>query len=210
MSSYTLTCDCGATHAVATHQAGQSLQCRCGATLAVPSLLQLKRLPVSDATEESATPAASHAAVSRRWLVRIVGGIALMVTIPIFVFAILSYPHAYEVLGKRKAFNFNGAQVLQDSTPIPVMEQWILVLGDDDIDAMPPMTAYYYFDALRDGPSMSFNFRENYQTFIDWYYIRVGACGLLVILSAGVFVVSWLLPQRDLGVRVRSGSEWRK
>jgi hypothetical protein len=45
---YRLACSCGATHLVATSQAGQQLTCSCGKPLPIPTLRELRELPVAE------------------------------------------------------------------------------------------------------------------------------------------------------------------
>jgi len=50
MSNHLLTCTCGASRPVSTSQAGESIACACGATLAVPTLRELRALPLAQGT----------------------------------------------------------------------------------------------------------------------------------------------------------------
>jgi hypothetical protein len=46
MAKYLVTCECGRQLAVEAGQAGETLRCDCGATIAVPTLRQLRELPI--------------------------------------------------------------------------------------------------------------------------------------------------------------------
>ena len=63
MTTYLLSCDCGATAEVGPGQAGGQAACpRCGARLSVPRLGELARLPVATARPPAARPwTAAHA-----------------------------------------------------------------------------------------------------------------------------------------------------
>lgn len=215
MSSHLLQCTCGAEIVVETRAAGQQVSCACGKTLVVPTLLALKKLPLaSESVSTTSTKSTSSTATkpnknSARLVLRFLGFVAMLITFPLFFMVWSNYPLPYEVLAKQRAFRFGDTWIVQDSTPISEMEQWILVLSLEDIEAMPLVTAYFYLDALKDGPALSFNFRENYQRLLDWYYIRVVMWGILAALSLGAFVTSWLLPNREISVGQRSGNEWR-
>jgi hypothetical protein len=57
---YLIECECGAQHAVTTHQAGAELPCGCGKTVAVPRLRELQKLPLESAVPTAVVP-------SSRW-----------------------------------------------------------------------------------------------------------------------------------------------
>ena len=57
MPQYLLTCDCGETLKVEQRQAGSAMECSCGRNLAVPTLGQLRDLPVATSLDaEVGTP----------------------------------------------------------------------------------------------------------------------------------------------------------
>ena len=58
MSKHVLTCDCGQMLAVVTAQAGETVACGCGKTIAVPTLRQLREMPLAEEVSGSTGAAA--------------------------------------------------------------------------------------------------------------------------------------------------------
>ncbi len=54
MTQYKLTCSCGKSHPVVPSDAGRTIDCSCGETVHIPSMLQIKKLPIWEESEELA------------------------------------------------------------------------------------------------------------------------------------------------------------
>ncbi len=56
--SFRLTCKCGRAYPVETRQAGGTISCECGETIQIPTMMKIKKLPVWEDGDESASSAA--------------------------------------------------------------------------------------------------------------------------------------------------------
>jgi hypothetical protein len=96
-----LPCSCGLSIPVEPHQAGRSIECLCGQQLQVPSLsgiLNLELIPEQDIPKkEKINPPKSPVSRSIRTkqVVTVIGAIATVITILLFIFGALVYPRPY-------------------------------------------------------------------------------------------------------------------
>ncbi len=202
---YVLPCSCGLSVYVEPSQAGQQVACSCGTTQKVPTLMQLRSLPLA---EEPAPQKKIETGNMRRaffWL-------GIFVFVPSLLFLLwavfLSKPLPRDVWYKRVEFTFGQNKLFQDSTPIPERELLVLWIRDEEIDRMVPMELYFYFLNFQTGPNFSFNFQENYQALKDAWHIRMVAGGVLTLLGLLGLVSSCFMPKRDVVVTGWSGTEW--
>ena len=214
-TKYLLPCSCGKSVPVETSQAGQEVVCECGLTLTVPSMLKIKKLQQADEIPKKGTKGSTAAATETKssrmvnWNIFSVGLILTLFTGWICWSIIAnSYPRPEDVLYKRVMYTFGSKVLYNDTTPIPIEESSFFSISGEQIDRFYPMEALEYWDLVKDGPAMSMNFRENYQSLIDSYYIRCGASIIVVALSFGMVIASFFLGKRKV-IADRSGSVWK-
>lgn len=116
-------------------------------------------------------------------------------------------PKPQDVLQKRIFYHFGGKASYQDSTPLSPEDRIILTIPDEMIENFNPIDAQRFWHYVKDGPTMSFNFNENYQTVKDYYILRCIGCGILNLLAFGLFVSSFFLGKTQ-SVGVQRGSSW--
>ncbi len=209
---YRLPCQCGQSIPINLSQAGQEIVCpACGTTVPAPSLLGIKQLePLSDGMRAGKVSESLRTAFFLIGCVLFLVGCTLLLNclVPIPKFPTMTYPEAYQVLEKRTEFSYGGKTLPQDSTPISGVEQFTLMITDEDIDLLPPIDLYNYFLWLKEEQNFGGNFYENYQTLIDAFYIRVTAFVVLTLVGVGFFVGGFFMPKRREEVTGWSGSEW--
>ena len=203
---YLLPCKCGLAVKIEAGQAGQTVTCSCGEKLLVPTMLQVKALPVAP---EISRPQSEEAGMLGRTF--FILGIVLLVPALCFALYLFIYPPLpSDVLEKRKEFSFgtNKRMLIQDSTPIAWSEHLILQMTDEHVDHMMPMELFFYFRTLKE-PTFSYNFIDNYEAIKDTYRIRVTATAILFALAMLSLVASFFMPKQQVVVTGWSGSEWQ-
>ena len=203
---YQLPCKCGLSVEIEPGQAGQVVVCSCGEKLLVPTMLQIKALPM--VPEKSPAPREETGILRRTFF--ILGVVLLVPSLYFAVYLYLNVPHPSGVSLKRVQFSFgsNKRALIQDSTPIPWQEHQILWMTDEIIDNMMPMELFFYFQTLKE-PMFSHNFLDNYDAIKDTYRIRVTATMILLVLAVLSIVASFFMPKRQTLVTGWSGNEWR-
>ena len=185
-------------------------------------MMQIKKLPLFGVGESvsttnqsvtSANPnAATAASVKKGGLnasIFVIGLLLSIFAIGYFVYTVMyTYPQPQDVLKKQVVYHFDGKVAMQDSNPIPMSESNFFYITDEYIDYFNPIDAMRYWELVKDGPAMSMNFRENYQTFKDYYYLRCVGTGILVFIALSVLCSSFFLGQTKT-VGTRQGSEWK-
>lgn len=201
---YLLPCSCGQTVDVEPSQAGQTVTCRCGKNLLVPTLMQI--LQLEEAPQRPAVERIETGNMRRAFFL-----IGIFVFLAACVFlcwvVVKTQPKPRDVSFKRVQLTYNGMELFQDSTPIPMYEHEILWIKDTDIEAMPPMMMYFYYTTLKD-PNFSINFHENYQGLKDKYHIRLTAAAVLCLLGLCFLFSSFFMPKRNAVVEGWTGTEW--
>jgi len=215
---YLLPCSCGQDVPIETSQAGGNVLCNCGLSVQVPSLLKIKKLQLASETQSQSLLATTGAAVST--IQTPMGGrvhfgvfwIGLILTIVAGLYCaytvLFSFPKPQDVLKKQRIYHYAGKFATQDSTPIPMDEIEFFIITEEYIDHFSPMQTIMYWNILKDGPAMSMNFRENYETFKDYYYLRCIGTGILVLLTLSVLISSFFLGQTKT-VGTRQGTVWK-
>jgi len=215
---YLLPCSCGKDVPIETAQAGGNVLCDCGLSLKVPTMLQIKKLPLADGNQ-SQSPAATGAspvspakASTKPQINLAMFLIGLVLTIAAVLYCaytvLLTFPKPQDVLKKQVVYHFAGKVAAQDSTPIPMGEQYFFAIDDEIIDLLNPIDLIRYWELVKDGPAMSMNFRENYETFKDYYYLRCAGTGILVLIALSILISSFFLG-RSVAVGTRQGTEWK-
>ena len=184
-------------------------------------MMKIKKLPLfgveesASKTNQTETPVSSDvtAAPTKKGGLNVsVFVIGILLSIPAigyFVYtAMYTYPQPQDVLKKQVVYHFDGKVAMQDSNPIPMSESNFFVITDEYIDYFNPVDAMRYWEMVKDGPAMSMNFRENYQTFKEYYYLRCVGTGILALLAFSVLCSSFFLGQTKT-VGTRQGSEWK-
>ena len=214
---YLLSCSCGRDVPLETSQAGGNVLCDCGLSLKVPSLLQIKKLPIADdgQTQSPVTGAAPTVSAKKGTKAEMnlsIFWIGLVLSIAAALYCAYSvfftFPRPQDVLNKQVVYHFEGKVAVQNSNPIPMPEQYFFVITDEHIDHFYPVDTMRYWDMVKDGPAMSMNFREDYETFKDYYYLRCVGTGILVLLALSLLISSFFLG-RSQTVGTRQGTEWK-
>ena len=211
---YLLPCSCGQDVPVETSQAGGNLLCRCGLSVQVPTLLKIKKLPLAGETPDQSSAAVDAPPVSPTgtrsnrsmfWI-----GLVLTVVAGLYcVYAVLfTFPKPQDVLKKQRVYHFAGKVAVQDSTPLPIEDVNFLTITDEIIDLFNSVHAMGYWQLVKDGPAMSMNFRENYETRQDRYYLHCAGAGILVLLASSLLISSFFLG-RAKTIGTRRGAEWK-
>ena len=205
---YQLPCKCGQSVEIEPGQAGQTVVCICGENLLVPSMLQVKALPVAP---EKSPPPREEAGILRRTF--LILGIALFIPSIALAYQLYTHPPQPRQVSEKRVFFSHGTiqrPLYQDSTPISDAEHTILWMADnlEVIDHMFPMELYFYFRTL-ETPTFSYNYQDNYEAIKDTYRIWVTATIILLVLSILSIVASFFMPKRQTIVTGWSGSEWR-
>ncbi len=213
---YLLSCSCGKTVPIETSQAGGNVLCECGLTLKIPSLLQIKKLPLAGSSEQSASaengrkrtsPANSSSAATGIFLI---GSISTLAAVGLCLYTVLwTYPKPEDVLKKQVYYRFGEKIAVQDSNPLPFSEGTFFVVSDEMIDSFNPIDAMRYWEIVKQGPAMSMNFRENFETLKDYYYLRCAGSGILILIAVGILISSFFLGQNKT-VGTRQGTNWGK
>jgi len=210
---YLLPCSCGKDVPIETSQAGGNALCDCGRNLKVPTLLQIKKLPLVVETQTQSpamvsttkSPTGGRVNLSVFW-------IGLILTIAAGVYCaytiVFTFPKPQDVLRKQRVYHFGGKFAVQDSTPIPMGEVDFFIITDEIIDVLNPIQAMQYWNLVKDGPAMSMNFRENYETLKDYYYLRCAGTGVLVLIALSILISSFFLGQGKT-VGTRQGTVWK-
>jgi len=216
---YLLPCSCGESIPLDVTQAGQTVTCRCGKTQQAPSLLKIKKLqPVDrDLLSASRTVSTFNAQLFFLCLGCIVSipsaiflHLALFWTQPVFgIHPFWTYPTPPNVLAKQKWLTYGDNLVWQDSTPLPSYERRILLTHPEEIDDMLPFRVFDHFRTLKNGPMLSQNFQENYETLKDAHRIRVSVGIIGIVLGLLCLGVSLFAPKKTKTVGVRKGAEWK-
>jgi len=203
---YLLSCTCGQSVEVEPGQAGQTVACVCGEQLIVPSMLQVKALPV--APEKPKPTRAESNALRRTFFV--IGVVLLFPALLLAPYLYVWKPEPRHADFKPKYYSHSGFKrmLYQDSTPIPSAERAILWIKDEHINHMMPMELYFYFQTLEE-PTFSYNFIDNYDAVKDTYRIWVTVNVILFILSLLSITASFLMPRQTVVVTGWSGSEWQ-
>jgi hypothetical protein len=202
---YQLPCKCGQSIHIEPSQAGQMVACVCGENVLVPSMLQVKALPVAP---ETVKPPNAETGTMRKMF--FVLGIALLIPSVLLAFHLHYWiPQPRDVSLKRVEFTHGSYQrmLFQDSTPIPPSEHNILWMTDEHIDHMMPMELFFYFRTL-EHPTFSYNFQNNYEAIKDRHRIWLVVNGMLFFLSLLSIVASFFMPKKKVAVIGWSGSEW--
>ncbi len=210
LQKYLLPCPCGISVEIEASQAGQQITCTaCGAAQQVPSLLQIKKLPMA---EEAVHPAERPEKLETGNMRRAFFWIGLVIFAPSLLFLLwavfVSRPLPRDVWFKRVEFTFGQNKVTQDSTPISGQEHFMLWIRPEDIDLMSPIELYFHFLHFQAGPNFSFNFQENYQALKEAWYLRMATGGVLTFLGLLSLVSSFFMPRRNAVVTGWSGTEW--
>ena len=211
---YLLPCSCGKDVPIETAQAGGNVPCDCGQSLKVPTLLQIKKLPLADEpqTQFATLPVSPTKTVTKAKINRTVFRIGLVLTIAAALYCahtvLFTFPKPQDVLRKQVVFHFAGKVATQDSNPVPTSERYFLAVTDKDIDYFHSIDTRSYWNLVKDGPAMSMNFRENYETFKDYYYLRCVGTGILVLLALSILISSFFLG-RSPTVGTRQGTTWK-
>jgi len=205
---YLLPCECGQSVEVEPSQAGQTVVCVCGEDLLVPSMLQVKALPV--ASEKSKPPRKEINVLRRAFLLL---GIVLLIPSVVLAYRLYTHPPKPRQVSEKRVFFSHGSvqrPLYQDSTPISDAEHTILWMADnlEVIDQMSPMDVYFYFLTL-DKPTFSYNYIDNYEAIKDTHRIWVTANIILFVLSLLSIVASFFMPKRHTVVTGWSGADWR-
>ncbi|MCL2306578.1 MAG: hypothetical protein FWC43_14665 [Planctomycetaceae bacterium] len=215
---YLLPCSCGKEVSIETSQAGGNVLCDCGLSLRIPSLLKIKQLPPEggvqiqspSAPDVPAEPTVKKS-TSRRvnFNVFLIGLYLTFAAVAYCTYTVLfTFPKPQDVLDKQVYYHYAGRFTLQDSTPIPIDERYFFEITDEIIDHLNPVDARSYWNLVKDGPAMSMNFRENYETFKDRYILRCVGTGLLVVLALCILISSFFLG-RTKTVGTRQGTVWK-
>jgi hypothetical protein len=214
---YLLSCSCGKEVPIETAQAGGNVLCDCGLSLKVPTLLQIKKLPLADgrqmqsptADDVSGVPAKTASKTQPNLSMLLIGLILTIAANLYCVYTVLfTFPKPQDVMNKQVVYQFAGKVAAQDSTPIPMPERYFFVISEEDIDFLNPIDAMRYWELVKDGPAMSMNFRENYETFKDYYDLRCAGTGILVLIALSLLISSFFLG-RPPTVGTRQGTEWK-
>ena len=215
---YLLSCTCGKDVPIETAQAGGNVLCDCGLSLKVPTLLQIKKLPFADGNSvqspaltgtSSVSPAKAPAKAQINLAMLLIGLVLTIAAVLYCVYTVLlTFPKPQDVLKKQVIYHFAGKVAAQDATPIPIPEQYFFAINDELIDLLNPVDLIRYWELVKDGPAMSMNFRENYETFKDYYYLRCAGTGILVLLALSILISSFFLG-RSPTVGTRQGTEWK-
>jgi len=215
---YLLPCSCGKDVPIETSQAGGNVLCDCGLSVQVPSLLKIKKLPlVGEAQVQSAAtatkamvstpkaPSGDRVHLSIFWI-----GLVLTIAASAYcAYTILfTFPKPQDVLKKQRVYHFAGKVAVQDSTPIPMDEVEFFRITDEHIDRFSPVQTMMYWNMLKEGPAMSMNFRENYDTFKDYYWLRCVGSGILVLLALSLLISSFFLGKTKT-IGTRQGTVWK-
>lgn len=158
--------------------------------------------------------------LSGRFGILLFGLLAMLIFGFLFVRQFLCYPIPTQVFQKQREFINDGNVVRRDSTPIELSDFYFYV-NDDIIPGtwaevnswliarMTPYTAYTYFEYLSNGPRLSDNFYENYDTLKIQYWLKTGLFGALFLLAFLIPILAWLWPKKKTVVGVMRGSQWR-
>ena len=216
---YLLPCSCGESIPLDLTQAGQTVTCHCGKSQQAPSLLKIKKL--QPLNKDSASTSRTVSTFNSQFFFLCLGCIvsipsaiflylALYWTQPIFgIHPFWTYPSPPNVLAKQKWHTYGNNVVWQDSTPLSAQEQRILSTHPDDNDYMPPFWVFNHFRMLKNGPMLSQNFQENYETLKDAHRIRVSAGLIGLGLGLLSLIASLFMPKQAKAVGVRKGAEWK-
>ena len=215
---YLLPCSCGKEVLIETSQAGGNVLCECERSLKIPTLLQMKRLPLAEEAQTQSpsvldSPVAASAQKSTGGTVNPgifrIGSVLTNAAILYCAYTVfLTFPQPQDVLNKQVVYHFDGKLAVQDSTPIPMGESYFFIITDEIIDHFNPIDSMRYWELIKDGPAMSMNFRENYETLKDYYYLRCVGTGILVILALSILISSFFLGQTKT-VGTRQGTVWK-
>lgn len=192
---YLLPCECGREIPVETAQAGEETVCDCGKTLAVPRLLELKRLPSAD---EGETPEAALSGDGRAiHLALIIGGaFFFLVFSALLAMKLGNPPTQRDAANLRSAFSYEGNIVQSSANPIS-QEEWRGALTTDEhIDMMPPAHAVQYFHELKQGVQPSFGMRSRYKQLIVVHNLWLGTLGALAFIALVIAVSAALARPR--------------
>ncbi len=218
---YLLPCSCGKTVPVETSQAGGEVRCDCGQVLKIPSLSNIKKLPLegvanlSDGQQQIGETAPglkkndgprrkiNYSLLTAGLILTIVSGCALGYIL------LKTYPKAEDVLRKQTFFNHgDDKQIFRDSTPLSDEEIRIMQIKEEDIFFLPPIDSMMYWDMLKDGTMMSVNFQDNFQALVDAYHLRCIVGSILFAVSLGVLVSAFIFTSKKT-VGIQRGVEWK-
>ena len=121
---------------------------------------------------------------------------------------LFTFPLPQDVLRKQRVYHFGEKRAIQDSVPTPPEEVNFLLITDEDIDVFSSIQMMMYWNFVKDGPAMSMNFRENYETFKDYYYLRCVGAGILLLLALSLWISSFFLG-RSKTIGTRQGTVWK-
>lgn len=131
------------------------------------------------------------------------------------------FPVPTQVFQKQRDFIQDGSIVHRDSIPVSPDDfafyiddqsepgKWLLI-NDYYIDErMGPYMLCDYFNRLKNGPRLSDNFYENYDILKANYWMKVTLYGVLLVFSAVLCFLPWVLPKKQVTVGVMRGAEWK-
>lgn len=190
-----------------------------------------EKAPKEDVEQKADSSASNTAAPPRKSSERTLSGsrlgifivgIALLLVLGFLLFrTLMNPPVPTQVFQKQRDFIQNGTVVHRDSLPVTPEDfafyindqaepgQWVLVNDIFIEQRMSPYMLCDYFNLLKDGPRLSDNFYENYEILKTTFRMKVVLYIVLLVLSAVVCLLPWLLPKKRTTVGAIRGAEWK-
>lgn len=209
---YLLPCSCGKSVSIEVSQAGQEVKCVCGETLSVPSLLQIKKLPEDTARQKTSEN------VSENYFLRpfffVLSIVFLNLALIMAYLAIIYAPHPMDVITKRKNLVTPEGKSAYKSNLLPIAPEdaqflefhtnsysylepnWRILMMPESVEHLSPMDTIRYWETLRDGPALSPQFDESFETFKHADRIRWGTSIVSAVIMVVFFVLALFMPKK--------------
>ena len=161
---YLLECDCGKQLSVGARQAGQSVRCGCGNTIGVPSLRDLRRLPLAHRGEKQKSTAWSQT----QGFTFVMGSMVAAIAVGVFFYYLTAR--------------------LRFETPVSPFDRF---LEQKDLSSLTPedswliWQAYQHYD-LQWGHSQVYHDAQRYATRLSIYMAMAAGVALLGAVAIAV------------------------
>jgi Trk-type K+ transport system membrane component len=213
-TQFVLPCDaCGHEFTIETSQAGNQLECPCGATVQVPSLMQIRRLGLTDAQPDVAPISRMSPAKKLRLMLVVAGAIVSAVAMLAFTsWTIRGKPDLAEAIYQRNRFTHGSMVVSQDFSPLSTEEINSMMITDEGLDLLTPTDTYSIWQYYQNTPISSYSLQARVENLDRGYqYWRIFYL-VLAVAGIGVMACSLLVTEQKHGTGSTNseGARWGK
>ncbi len=126
-----------------------------------------------------------------------------------------THPRPIDVLTIQRFYLMDNKVIQRDSNPIEPSDLKFFLFDDNtiasdwSIDHLKAFYAYEYFDYLKNGPDLSANFYDKFESLIIKRRLFLSFYGLLFLLSVITCFIPFFMSKQTKVVGVMRGSEWK-